>query len=550
MGNDNSHNSHRSSLQSSARYSNVSSLSTSSRGYASPNSVARSSVTSTESIPPHCQLVGEKALRRSLGRQATLVELASDKDGIHSNAKSQCSYWCTVCEHPRPFQTSSGWIKHEKERHEETIYICMPDGPTSNTEHGLICVLCGARNPDANHLEGHNIASCLSRPVSARTYTRLYQLQKHLKTHQVPNGFIPDHRWRRVGNKQAWACGFCGAYFAKAKDRFHHIAKQHYERGEHISKWDPSKVILGLLQQPSVHKAWTKRMKLEFPAGEIDLRWDKTPSRSLISMLELGVRGTKDGADLARAAFIQSDYYQSPFDSLYSAIIPIEGTGQEMEISRPGVQDSHRLDHDSLNSEKGKFSHRANPVMDNYPPPGCAHQSGHHLLQATNVRTGQHRGVLAQVPLLDPSQILHSDWPAKSDMSDPLYEIPSIAHPEQSAWLDPVLFGDDYASHCDLKVTGSPLSCVAAPPFGEYVGGQPMHALIGDLETARKLHQESLRLDSKGITWPSSQNKRLVSKFSPRRSVSPMDVDLDLESLGGVLGNEETILETQRNLMG
>lgn len=31
-------------------------------------------------------------------------------------------------------------------------------------------------------------------------------------------------------------CGFCVAYFAKAKERFYHIASQQYERGEDISK--------------------------------------------------------------------------------------------------------------------------------------------------------------------------------------------------------------------------------------------------------------------------------------------------------------------------
>lgn len=425
----------------------------------------------------------------------------------------------------------------------------MPDGPTSNTEHGLICVLCGARNPDAKHFEEHNIAPCLSTGVTARTYTRLYQLQKHLECHNVPKGSTFARGWRRGCNKQAWACGFCVAHFAKAKDRFHHIAKQHYERGEDIKTWDSSKVILGLLQQPSVHKAWTKRLKLEFPARENDLRWDRTPSRSLVTMLELGVRGTEDGADLATAAFFQSDYYQSRFDSQYNAITPVDGTEQGMEISRRGVQDLHRLDH-SHNSENEKFLTRVNPAMDNSPRPGWAHQPGHHHLpQATNVGTGQHREVLAQVPMLDPGPTIHSGWSAKFDMFDPSYEISSISHPEQSTWLDPILFGDNYASHCDLKITGSPLSYVATPLFGEDVRGQPIHTPIGDPEAGRKPHQESFRIDSKGLILPSSQNKRLVSKFSTQRSVSPMDVDLDLVSFDGALGNEETILEAQRNLM-
>lgn len=415
----------------------------------------------------------------------------------------------------------------------------MPDGPTSNTENGSVCVLCGARNPDAKHLEAHNIAPCLSRALTARTYTRLYQLQKHLETHNILKGSSVASRWRRDCNKQAWACGFCVANFAKAKDRFYHIATQHYERGEDISKWDPSKVILGLLQQPKVHKAWTKRLKLEFPAGEIDLRWDRTPSRSLITMLELGVRGNEDGADLATAAFTQSDYCQSHFDSQYTAITPVEGTERGIPISRRELQDLHQIDHHSHNSEPNQTK-SSNLVDPTFLGPGWPHPPGDHLLQSTDVRTEQHRKALPELPTLDPSQI---------DMFHlPSYKIQPSSHPEQSTWPGQVLFGVDYTSRCELENTGSTLSYLPEPLFGECVGGQLIHAPIGDAGAGRKPHQESLHINGRRSISPSSQNKRLISKFSTHRSASPMELDQDLESFGGVLGNEETILETQLNL--
>ncbi|MCJ1428793.1 hypothetical protein MMC29_006704 [Sticta canariensis] len=518
-GNSNRHNRSQSSLQPSARCSNVSSLSTSSCGSASLNSVGRSSVTSTESIPLNRHIGGEKTLRRPPGQQAALLELAPDEDCIHPNSKSQGNYWCTVCEPARHFRTSGGWIKHEKERHEETAFVCMPEGPTLDTAHGLICVLCGAENPDAKHLQQHNIEPCLNRAVTARTYTRFYQLQKHLETHNVSKGSFSASRWRRGCNKQAWACGLCVAYFANAKERFNHIATKHYERGEDISRWDPSKVILGLLQQPRVYDAWTKHLKLEFPSGEKDLRWDRTPSRSLITMLGLGVRGTEDGADLARAAFTQSDYYQSRFDSQYSTITPIEGTERGVERSRRGVQDSHRFELGSHNSEQ-------NPKKS----------------------TIRRREVLAELASLDPSQTIHSSWSPKSDKPDPSsYEIQPPT--EQSTWPDPVLFGADYPSHCEPKNSSSSLSYVVTPLFGECEVGQPTHAPIGDSEAGRKPHQENLRIKSKGSISPLSQNKPPVSKFSTHRSVSPMDVD-DLEPFGGILGNEDTIFEPYINLWG
>lgn len=512
------------------------------------HSAATSFVTSTESVPSNRQLVSENPLRRPLDQQATLLESAPVEAGTHLIAKCQCNYWCTVCEPPRPYETSGGWIKHEKEHHEKTVYVCMPDGPTSNTEHGLICVLCGAINPDATHLEDHNISPCLSRAVTARTYTRHYQLQKHLETHNVQKDSSVARNWRRVCNKQAWACGFCVAYFAKAKERFYHIGTQHYERGEDISNWDPSKVILGLLQQPKVHKAWTKRLKSEFPAGEIDLRWDKTPSRSLITMLELGVRGTEDGADLATAAFIQSDYYQSRSDSRHTAITPIEGTERRMRISQRGMQDLHQLDHSFHNSEPNQTmtSNRVNPTMDNSQRPGWPHPSRNPLPQATDIATA--REVLAEFRTLDPNQTIHSDWSKSDVFGSSSFEIQSISHPEQPTWPDPIFFGIDYASHYGLKNTSSSLSYLAPPLFGECVGSQPIRAPIGDREAEQKPRQESLRMHSKESISPSSPNKRLVSKFSTHRSTSPMDVDLDVESSGVVLGNEETILETQINL--
>ncbi|MCJ1463518.1 hypothetical protein MMC07_002126 [Pseudocyphellaria aurata] len=549
--NNNNHDSTRSSFQSSlARCSNVSSLSTSSRGRTSSNSVARSSVTSTESISSNYQPVGEKTLRRPFGSQATVFELALEEDGTLPNIKSQCSYWCTVCEPARRFQTSGGWIKHEKERHEKTVFVCMPDGPTSKSEHGRICVLCGARDPSAKHLEEHNIAPCLNRAVTARTYTRLYQLQKHLETHKVPKGSSCAGRWRRGCSKQAWACGFCVAYFASAKERFHHIATEHYERGEDISKWDPSKVVLGLLQQPKVHKAWTERLKLQFSAGQIDLRWDKTPSRSLITMLELGVRGAEDGTDLATAAFIQSDYYQRLLDGRLTAINPIQGAERGMHGS-PGLGP---LGHHSQNFEQQSFPNPVNRTMDsNSARPEWPHPSGHHSSQAVDVPLVQHREAFAEPPTLDSPQMIDSSLSAKLEMFGPIsYEIPTIeiprpSHPEQSTWPAPILFGDEYPPRHEPRTTRSSRSYVPASLFGEFVGGQLRHAPIGDPEVEQKLDQESERVNSRESISPSSQNKRLVSKYSTHRSASPMDVDLDTETFG-IMGNEETILEAQINL--
>lgn len=77
------------------------------------------------------------------------------------------------------------------------MYICMPDGPVVHKEHGLICALCGDINPDERHNEKHQVLPCLEKALTARTYNRKYQLEKHLESHGVPKGSTVAKGWRR-----------------------------------------------------------------------------------------------------------------------------------------------------------------------------------------------------------------------------------------------------------------------------------------------------------------------------------------------------------------
>jgi len=307
----------RGSLQSLIRFSDASTSSSTRRSSrtTSLSSNTRSSWSTVESHPLNQKHLRDNARSSLPGQQQSLLNPQRDGEARLPTSAPQCSYWCTICKKPRLFTTYGGWTKHEKEAHEETVYICMPDGPVVHKEHGLICALCGDINPDERHNEEHHVLPCLEKALTARTYNRKYQLEKHLESHGVPKGSTVAKEWRRDYKNQAWACGFCVAYFAKSTERFHHIATQHYERGEDLSKWDATNVILGLLQQPKLHDVWEERMKLQFPGRKHDLRWDKTPTKSLISRLELGLRGKEDGIALAMHAFTQSDYFQSHRES-------------------------------------------------------------------------------------------------------------------------------------------------------------------------------------------------------------------------------------------
>ena len=307
-----------STLQSFTSFSSTSASSGRSSGVASLRSCARSSTSTAGSQHLILSHSSGHNSTGSFGQQLSPSDQHLAGEEIHPTSSPTFSYWCTVCEEPRRYKTCGGWVKHEKERHEGRIHVCMPDGAIVFRGNTLVCVLCGEANPDENHLKEHNVLPCLKKASAARTYNRLYQFENHLESHGVHKGSAIAKEWRRDCQKKAWACGFCVAYFKKSSMRFNHIATQHYERGDDLSKWDPTKVVLGLLQQPIVHKAWLERINLQFPGRDMELRWDKAPTGSLISLLELGPRGMEDGFTLAMEAFMQSDYWLNHTESLPS----------------------------------------------------------------------------------------------------------------------------------------------------------------------------------------------------------------------------------------
>lgn len=492
-GNSNRHLS-QSSTQSSNSHSNVSASSSSNygSGVGSLRSVAGSSISSIESHPRNYQRVARNTPRNSLYQQP-LSDNKPDDDSLNPLPTPQCSYWCTVCKYPRRFQTCGGWIKHEKEDHEGTVYVCMPDGPTSFTQHGLICVLCGSPNPDEKHMETHNIASCMDKGLTARTYKRKYQILKHLESHMVPKGSDVASGWRRRCNKKAWACGLCVAYFAKATDRFHHIATQHYERGEGIDKWDTSKVILGLLQQSRLHRAWTERLQFQFPDGEIpDLRWDKNPNGSLITMLELGLLATEDPQPLAMEAFLQSDYSQACHQTQsISAVPPPISEGSPKEKTSEIVQDSHR-------------------------PSDNTHGLGPHV-------------------------------PVKGEIFvAPLFRVQSFSQPGNFLWPDPMLFDPNDALDCEMDNASSSLAYMTTSYNEGLTEVEPSNLPASRDDSGRRQSQDNLPLNSRSLSL-SPQTERVHSKFATDRPMSSMEIDTDLESLTRALLNEQARHEAQMN---
>ena len=441
-----------------------------------------SSSTSVESFPHNYPRVLRNTPRNSRYQQP-LPDDKIDDDFTHPLPAPQYSYWCTVCRYPRHFETCGGWIKHEKEDHEGTVYVCMPDGPTSLTQNGMTCILCGTPNPDEKHLETHNIASCMDKCLTARTYKRKYQIVKHLENHMVPKGSDVASKWRRRCNKKAWACGLCVAYFAKATDRFHHIATQHYERGEGIDKWDTSKVILGLLQQSRLHRAWTEFLQFQFPDGKIpDFRWDNNPNGSLITMLELGLLATEDPRPLAMDAFLQSDYSQECYQS------------RPVSVAPPAISQCSGEEKQTFETEQ-----------DSYRPSNNIHKS-------------------------EPSLLFEDQ--SFSQLGNPL-------------WPDQMLFDSNDAPDCEMHNTNSSLT-YTNPHNGDLTGVELPDLPASHDDTGQHQIQDISPLNNRNPSL-SPQTNFLISKFSNDRVMSSMEIDPDLESLTRALLHDQTLHEAQAN---
>ncbi|MCJ1466822.1 hypothetical protein MMC07_005443 [Pseudocyphellaria aurata] len=222
-----------------------------------------------------------------------------------SNRTPKIACWCTGCSPPRYFKGKDGWARHEREKHEEHVYTCLPNGVIEATAQGPVCAICKMPDPDKNHLDDHNIWSCIDNSSSAHVYKRRIDLVNHLKlNHGVLKGQHLAEDWKRAPDKKAWACGFCVSHFPQFMDRINHIYAEHYAQGVDMRSWDPVKVIQGLLRQPRLADAWSKHLLARYPSGQPELTWHSSALKSLQGRLEMGVESPEI---LVAAAYDQSN---------------------------------------------------------------------------------------------------------------------------------------------------------------------------------------------------------------------------------------------------
>lgn len=242
----------------------------------------------------------------------------------------QATCFCTYC--ARPFRTKDGWSRHENEDHESHCFPCIPNGSVEIRGSGPECSICKTPNPDESHINMHQLAPCLSKPLSGREFKRRGDLVSHLRSHGVTDGsgLGLAEQWKRTSDRKAWACGFCVRIFFQRMDRINHIYNQHWSNGATISSWNPSLVIQGLLLQPLLSSRWLESLSNDTMFDSSKITWHSSVIKDLQRRLELAEEHPEN---LVAAAYEQSSLGTYPSDQFGVEINNHESMTREQSTS-------------------------------------------------------------------------------------------------------------------------------------------------------------------------------------------------------------------------
>ena len=289
--------------------------------------------------------------------------LATDNLSSHHSGRSINSsrsknaenhHWCTVCEEPNSYKDSGSWKKHEKEH--ETTFICeMEEAAESGREgqdHASRAFTSKRRDIMVNHLnKSHGI----------------------FEAHQARD--LAD-KWRHTAKKQAWACGFCGSLFLAFPDRLKHIDVEHFRHHQSIHEWDLNKVVLGLLQQPILERAWKKKLASLPPWVHLGhLVWNKAVAKDLQATLEIGPSDDHHAGNLAEEAYLLSEANGASWlqDGTKHADHVSDTIPQASFLSSP----NHYPVTSSANSYARSYHRPSSAIKDHTPQPLCDDSSSH-----------------------------------------------------------------------------------------------------------------------------------------------------------------------------
>lgn len=229
----------------------------------------------------------------------TLPQEPKDGTGVlqeshFSKHGSRHRRWCTTREHPNVFSTHRGFAKHENEH--DNSYLFLPQGPIEETRWGPQCALCETTNPDKAHLQSHDILKYegwLSEPIKRSRKANFEELLKKHKASHAKYKILPE-KWRVIGSKKAYSCGFCISIFEKLSDRTRHIDREHYAKGWHIDDWNDTYVIKGLLLQQDLKQECLKLFQGDPTVMEARISWPPAVIKDLQLRLELREESAKD----------------------------------------------------------------------------------------------------------------------------------------------------------------------------------------------------------------------------------------------------------------
>jgi hypothetical protein len=186
-----------------------------------------------------------KGKRRYLSRHHADAEEESslgtfDLSGFSTSVSKP--FQCTVCTHS--FKSAYDWQRHEVSVHKfhDTAWICMPSGAILDN---LGCAFCSELLPDDEHLEQHNVFSCLHKDRSERRFFRKDGLKQHILRSHCPintlsatSTFVIPDNWATdvEPNPLALWCGFCKVTLPRIADRMYHVA-WHFRKGFTMDRW-------------------------------------------------------------------------------------------------------------------------------------------------------------------------------------------------------------------------------------------------------------------------------------------------------------------------
>lgn len=195
--------------------------------------------------------------------------------------------YCNKHRNRHVYTTSEGWKRHMKEH--DTVWPCMPYGQFELAESGLICALCGLKDPNESHMAGHSTGDC-GNTTKVRSVSRRVNLEKHLlQSHAVSDDRTRGlaNKWKRTLRKKYFACGFCICIFATIHEQLNHIDTDHFKNGQEIMEWSATKVIRGLLLSPKVASSFQYMLLSDPHAIGQDLHWDWHMIEGLQRRLEM-----------------------------------------------------------------------------------------------------------------------------------------------------------------------------------------------------------------------------------------------------------------------